>query len=204
MERGVDSPLYDGVYHMNKFVLAAAFAASAAISPANAATQINVSDLGSIFNTSVALPAEATPGSGIPFAEFFEFTIPTREDVTVSMSDSGIGNERIIGGSLSLNNHTTTGLAPLFIPGGTLIEESPIMNFLGGQAAEVNPDILSPGAYFAQITGTSGSSPIRLVVDGTATATTAIPEPTTWAMLGIGFGLMAFMGMRRRSQRFAF
>lgn len=35
-------------------------------------------------------------------------------------------------------------------------------------------------------------------------ATSAIPEPRTWAMLGIGFGLMAFLGVKRkRTARFA-
>ena len=34
-------------------------------------------------------------------------------------------------------------------------------------------------------------------------ATTAIPEPRTWAMLAIGFGLMAAMGFKRRTARFA-
>lgn len=32
----------------------------------------------------------------------------------------------------------------------------------------------------------------------------AIPEPSTWAMLLGGFGLMAFMGYKRRGARFAF
>jgi hypothetical protein len=33
----------------------------------------------------------------------------------------------------------------------------------------------------------------------------AIPEPRTWAMMGLGFGLMAFMGYKRsRKTRFAF
>jgi hypothetical protein len=183
---------------MNRFVIAAAFLAAVGVSPAVAATEINVSNIGSILNTSVALPAEATPGSSQPFAEFFEFSLPVSETVTVSMSDSGIGNARIVGGTLSLSTHDTTGVAPLFIPGGTLIESSPIQNFLGGQAAEVNPDLLAAGAYFALITGTSGSSPINLVVDGTATATTgAVPEPTTWAMLMLGFAGMIFIGRKR-------
>ena len=32
---------------------------------------------------------------------------------------------------------------------------------------------------------------------------TGVPEPKTWAMLAIGFGLMAFMGVRRKRARFA-
>jgi Zn-dependent alcohol dehydrogenase len=34
---------------------------------------------------------------------------------------------------------------------------------------------------------------------------TGVPEPRTWAMMGLGFGLMAFMGYKRsRKTRFAF
>ena len=133
-----------------RLLLTAAILAATAV-PAAAVTQINVTDVGPILNQSVALPAEATPGSSIPFAEFFEFSLPVSELVTVSMSTSGIGNLRIVNGTLSLNNHDTTGLPPLFIPGGTLIESTPITNRLGGQDAEVNPDVLSAGAYFAEI-----------------------------------------------------
>lgn len=32
---------------------------------------------------------------------------------------------------------------------------------------------------------------------------TAVPEPSTWAMLGLGFGLVAWLGHKRRSVRFA-
>ena len=178
-----------------RLLLTAAILAAAAV-PAAAVTQINVTDVGPILNQSVALPAEATPGSSIPFAEFFEFSLPVSELVTVSMSTSGIGNLRIVNGTLSLNNHDTTGLPPLFIPGGTLIESTPITNRLGGQDAEVNPDVLSAGAYFAEITGTSGSSPINLAINGTATATVATPEISTWAMIALGLGFAMWRGKR--------
>jgi hypothetical protein len=31
--------------------------------------------------------------------------------------------------------------------------------------------------------------------------TAAVPEPSTWAMLGLGFGLLAFIGVRKRKDR---
>jgi hypothetical protein len=116
------------------------------------------------------------------------------------MSDSGTGNLAIVGGVLSLNTHTSTGPAPLFIPAGALIESSAINNVIGGQEATVTPDVLSAGEYFAEINGTSGSSRIRLAIDGTATAVQAIPEPSTWAMMLLGFGLVSMFGLRRRHQ----
>lgn len=184
-----------------KRLLFATIALAALSAPAGAAL-ISVQNLGSILNESLALPAEDTPGSGIGFSQFFEFTLPVSEIVTLSMSDSGIGSEQITGGVLSLNNHTTTGAGPLFIPAGSLIESSPLNNVVGGQEATVVPDILSAGSYFAELSGFSGSSPIHLAVDGTVTAVTT-PEPSTWAMLLLGAGFIAWKGMKRRQPTIA-
>jgi len=183
---------------MRTSTLFAILALSLPVAPAHAVTAITVANVGSILNESIALPAEDTPGAGGAFAQFFEFTLPVGETVTVSMSDSAIGTERITGGSLSLNDWTSTGPGPLFIPAGALIESSPILNTSGGQEATVTPDALAAGAYFAEISGLSGASALKIAVDGTATAT--VPEPSTWAMLALGFGLLAFVGFGRRAR----
>jgi hypothetical protein len=188
-----------GTVNMNKILLAAALLAASA-APSAAAT-IVVENVGSILNQSVALPAEATPGSGVSFAQFFEFSLPTTESITASVSDSGTGNLRVIGGVLNLNTHTSTGVGPLFIPAGALIDSSPFVNTIGGQEATVGPDILSAGSYFVDVTGTSGSSPIKLAIDGTVTGVVATPEISTWAMLLVGAGFMAWGGMTRRKVR---
>ena len=187
-----------GTVNMNKILLAAALLAASA-APSAAAT-IVVENVGSILNQSVALPAEATPGSGQTFAQFFEFSLPTTESITASVSDSGTGNLRVIGGVLNLNTHTSTGVGPLFIPAGALIDSSPFVNTIGGQEATVGPDILSAGSYFVDVTGTSGSSPIKLAIDGTVTGL-ATPEISTWAMLLVGAGFMAWGGYSRRRVR---
>jgi PEP-CTERM motif len=185
---------------MNRLLLAAAVFAASAM-PSAAAIEVSVENIGSIFNESLALPAEDTPGSGIGFQQFFEFSLPVREEVTMSVSDSGIGSEKIVGGVFSLNNHTTTGSGPLFIPAGSLIDSSPLSNFAGGQEAIVGPNTLTAGNYFAEVTGTSGASPIHLAIDGTVTASSAIPEPSTWVMLIIGAGAMAWGAATRRKVR---
>jgi PEP-CTERM motif-containing protein len=169
--------------------------------PAVAATEITVENIGSVFNESVALPAQNTPGSSIPFAQYFEFTLPVAETVTVSMSNSAIGTERIIGGVLSLNDFTSSATTSPFEPMGALIESATLMNVLGGQEATVNPDLLSAGAYFVELSGISGRSAIHIAIDGTITATSGVPEPSTWALLATGFGLLAFMGVKRRKNR---
>jgi hypothetical protein len=179
---------------MNRLVLAAALLAATAL-PSAAATVV-VENVGSILNESKALPAEATPGSGVSFAQFFEFSLPVTESITASVSDSGTGSLRIIGGVLNLNEHTSTGVGPLFIPAGALIDSATFINTLGGQEATVGPDILTAGSYFVDVTGTSGSSPINLAIDGTVTGVVATPEISTWAMLALGFGIVMWRGRK--------
>jgi hypothetical protein len=178
---------------MHRLLLASTLLAAI---PAQAAT-VTVDNVGSILNQSEALPAESTPGQGIAFAQFFEFSLPTRETITVSMSDSGVGALAVIGGLLSLNTHVSTGPGPLFIPAGALIESSPIVNVVGGQEATVTPDVLAAGDYFAEVNGISGASRIKLAIDGTVTGIT-VPEPSTWVMLGLGLALLAGVGWRRK------
>jgi hypothetical protein len=188
---------------MKAILLAGALAVAVGSSPARAATQITVDNIGAVLNESLALPAQDTPGLGIGFSEFFEFTLPTSEIVTVSVSDSAIGAQRITGGELSLNTQTgNVGVSP-FEPTGSFIEGSSILNVLGGQEATVAPDALGAGAYFAEVSGISGGSPIHIAIDGTITAVST-PEPSTWAMLLMGAAAMAWASLRRgKSARYA-
>lgn len=164
--------------------------------PAHAATEVTVENIGSVFNESLALPAEDTPGSGIGFAQYFEFSVPVREEVTLSVSDSAFGSQKITGGELSLNHWTSTGGVSPFIPIGAFIDGAGLANFPGGQSAEVGPNTIAAGSYFAEVSGTSGTSPIHIAIDGTITAVST-PETSTWAMMALGFGLMGFFGVRR-------
>jgi PEP-CTERM motif len=183
--------------HKLKLTFATLAAVVALAAPACAATQITVDNIGSVLNESLALPAQDTPGSGIGFQEFFEFTLPVSETVTMSVSDSAIGNQKITGGSISLNDWTSNAGVSPFQPIGALIESASILDVLGGQEGTVSPDVLAAGAYFGLVEGVSGASPIHIAVDGTITAVST-PEPSTWAMLAIGFGVLGFMGFRRR------
>jgi hypothetical protein len=184
---------------MTKASIAALAAVLALAAPAHAATQITVENIGAVLNESLALPAEDTPGSGIGFQEFFEFTLPVSEEVTLSVSDSAIGNQRITGGVLSLNTWTgNLGVSP-FAPTGSLIEAAGLNDVFGGQEGTVAPDILSAGSYFALVEGTSGGSPIHIAIDGTITAVTT-PELSTWAMFGLGLGFLGLVGRRTRSR----
>ena len=188
---------------MRASALFAILALSLPVAPALGATQVTVEDIGAVLNQSLALPAEDTPGSGIGFEQFFEFTLPVRETDTLSVSDSAIGAERIIGGFLSLNTFTSSAPVSPFQPIGALIEGSALNDVLGGQEGTVAPDVLGAGAYFAEVSGLSGASPIHIAIDGTVTAVST-PELSTWAMLAIGFGLMVWTGLRRAKSPRAF
>jgi PEP-CTERM motif len=54
------------------------------------------------------------------------------------------------------------------------------------------------GTYFVEVAGTSGAGSLKLAVDGNVTTLAAVPEPSTWAMFGIGFAGLAAVGLRRR------
>jgi hypothetical protein len=170
------------------------------------ATTITVHNLGSILNDSVSFPNTKTPGSGKTFEDFFEFTLPTAEYITASMSISGPSMDQIPAGkgTLTLSTWTSTSALSPFIPLGTVIEQAMVSApSLGGQTAVVGTftpfgDYELAGTYFVEVAGTSGAGALRLAVDGNVTTLAAVPEPSTWAMLGIGFAGLAAVGLRRR------
>jgi hypothetical protein len=174
-------------------------------SPAAHATTITVQNLGPILNDSVSFPNTKTPGSSKMFEDFFEFKLPTAEYITASMSISGPLTDQIPTGKgqLSLYTWTSTSISAPFIPFGTLIEEATLSApSLGGQSAVVGSatpfgDYEQAGTYFVEVAGTSGLGSLKLAVDGNVT-TLAAPEPSTWAMLGIGFAGLAALGLKRR------
>ena len=98
----------------------------------------------------------------------------------------------------------TQGANPTNTP-GTLLES------VSGAAA-TDPDSFSGSkiAAFdasAPFSMTEGAA-LVLRADGSVTGfnqamETGVPEPKTWAMLAIGFGLMALLGVKRRRTRFA-
>jgi PEP-CTERM motif len=173
-------------------------------SPAAQATTITVQNLGSILNDSISFPTTTkTPGGGKTFEDFFEFTLPTAEYITASMSISGPIVDQIPAGKgqLSLYTWTSTSNSSPFVPLGTLIEQAAVSNpSLGGQSAVVGSftpfgDYEAAGNYFVEVSGTSGLGTLKLAIDGNVT-TLAVPEPSTWAMMLLGFGGLGFAGYR--------
>ncbi len=117
----------------------AVFGVAILCSPAAHATTITVEYLGSILNDSVSFPNTKTPGSGKTFEDFFEFTLPTAEYITASMSISGPVSDQIPAGegTLTLSTWTSSRLSPV-IPLGSMIEQAMVSEpSLGGQTAVV-------------------------------------------------------------------
>ena len=134
------------------------------------ATMITVENLGSILNDSVSFPNTKTPGAGKTFEDFFEFTLPTAEYITASMSISGPISDQIPAGKgeLTLSTWTsTTGVSP-FIPLGSVIEQATVSApSSGGQTAVVGSftpfgDFEEAGTYFVEVSGTSGLGALKL------------------------------------------
>jgi hypothetical protein len=195
----------------------AVFGVAILCSSAAHATTITVENLGSILNDSVSFPNTKTPGAGKTFEDFFEFTLPTAEYITASMSISGPISDQIPAGKglLTLSTWTSTSGVSPFIPLGNVIEEATVSApSLGGQSAVVGSatpfgDYEPAGSYFVEVSGTSGLGGLRLAIDGNVTTVAGVPEPSTWAMFGIGFAGLAAVGLTRRrgnreSARYAF
>jgi PEP-CTERM motif len=169
-----------------------------------AAHAATIVDLGPILNDSVSFPSTKTPGLGQAFDDFFEFTLPTAEYITASMSLSGPMQDQIPAGKgeLTLSTWTSGGVSPV-IPVGSVIELAIVSGpSSGGETAVVGSatpfgDYEQAGKYFVEVSGTSGIGKLNLAVDGNVT-TLAVPEPSTWAMFGIGFAGLGAMGLRRR------
>jgi hypothetical protein len=181
----------------------AIFGVAILCSPAAHATTITVQNLGSILNDSVSFPSTKTPGTGKTFEEFFEFTLPTAEYITASMSISGPIADQIPAGKgeLTLSTWTSTSGVSPFLPLGSVIEQATVSApSSGGQTAVVGSftpfgDFEEAGTYFVEVSGTSGLGTLRLAIDGNVTALAA-PEPSTWAMMLVGFAGLGVAGWR--------
>jgi hypothetical protein len=68
---------------------------------------------------------------------------------------------------------------------------------MGNQYTASFSDILGPGDYTAEITGTVNVR--KLGVGGTVT-TTGVPEPATWAMMVLGFMGLGYAAFRRSAK----
>jgi hypothetical protein len=81
--------------------------------------------------------------------------------------------------------------------GGTLLDSAPLA-FSGSAYTASFSEVLGPGTYYAEITGTV-NVPL-LGVGGTVTTSAAVPELSTWAMMAFGFVGLGYAAVRRSSK----
>jgi hypothetical protein len=80
--------------------------------------------------------------------------------------------------------------------GATLIE-SVALTFANSAYTASFSKLLAPGSYTEEITGTVNVA--KLGIGGTVT-TSAVPEPSTWAMLVLGFAGLGYAAFRRNAK----
>jgi hypothetical protein len=211
---------------MNKFLLAAALLAATAV-PAAATLQIEVFDNGALIDNVTGITTGAASltandanfanitinaqGSPIlPNADLSSITL----DATAALGFTGshtltvdILQSAIFGTGNTLSTFTVNGLTN--DPGPTT--ESTFAD--GGLlASHVFPAALLDGSFgpVSAATGAFSSDETQFAIDFTAPRqsfggsiqlTTGVPEPSTWVMLGIGFGFMAWGASTRRRAR---
>jgi PEP-CTERM motif-containing protein len=79
---------------------------------------------------------------------------------------------------------------------GTLLDSATLV--FGGSAYTASfTDMLGPGTYYAEVTGTVNVR--KLGVGGTVT-TSSVPEPSTWVMIALGFVGLGYAAVRRSSK----
>jgi hypothetical protein len=110
-----------------------------------------------------------------------------------SGNEDGFGSFNFIA-QFSPSIHVTSGSFEIVLSGGTFLNPLLIANNNGGTfAAQMGCD--------AGTTGCTNSNALTGFVGGVA----PVPEPSTWAMLILGFAGIGFMAYRRKSQgRFRF
>jgi hypothetical protein len=211
---------------MNRFLLAAAVLAATAV-PAAATLQIEVFDNGSLIDNVTGITTGAASltandanfanitinaqGSPIlPNADLSSVTL----DATAAVGFSGsheltidVLQSDIAGRGNTLSTFTVNGLTN--DPGPTT--ESTFAS--GGLlASHTFPAALLDGSFgpVSAVAGVFTTDETQFAIDftaprqsfgGSVQLTTGVPEPSTWAMLLIGFGFMAWGAMTRRKVR---
>ncbi len=95
----------------------------------------------------------------------------------------------------SSSSSYTPGDLELF-EGATLVESAPL-TFSGSAYTASFTKILGPGDYTAEITGTVDVTSLGI---GGTVSTSAVPEPSTWAMMALGFIGLGYAASRRNAK----
>jgi len=213
---------------MNKLLLSAALLAAIA-SPARATLQIEVFDNGALIDNvtgittgAASLTANDANFANITIAAQGSPILPNADLSSVTLDASAaagftgshtltvdILQSAIDGRGNTLSTFTVNGLTndpgptteSTFADGGLLASHTFPVALLDGSAGP-----------FSTATGPFTSDETQFAIDFTAPRqsfggsiqlTTGVPEPSTWALMLLGFGLLGFVGVRSRASRIA-
>jgi hypothetical protein len=137
-------------------------------------------DLGTLTNGDTDFGTYSV-GKG-SFSDTIDFSLGSASNL-----EAGIGSlEVLLGGTVR------TGITSL-----NMVIYNSSSAVLGSGTDITVSSILPTGSYFAVITGIgSGSNGGKF---GGTFAVSAVPEPSTWAMMFVGLGLVGFIAMRRKA-----
>ena len=168
------------------------------------AAKLNFTGTGTGFaqNTSGNLWAQAFTGGSVSFTSVSSFMLGS----TLYAAGSNILTLNFSGGELSAVVPGTTGSAQVSIPGaGFTSVSSDFLSFPPVTLTDFSISLANviPGFTFSP-GGLGGQAEARFAnftARGSGDFTATVPEPSTWAMLMLGFGLVGFA--RRRQVRLA-
>jgi hypothetical protein len=175
-----------------------------AAAPAGATTIIHLGNITDPFSGGgFSRPLTISTHGAFDYDFQFDVTGPV-PDFYISVSETDTtprGRNGIQNGVLGLDS----GLAPH----GTRLAFDDIAPYpsTGSQSANINyAPLLPTGNYYVELSGIeNGSTGYTIHIGTTVTATGSVPEPSSWAMLGLGFAGLATLGMtkRRKDARYA-
>ncbi len=164
-----------------KLVVAGLLGASMLSTTAFAATH----DLGDLTPVNTASASDANVTAIDLIGTFFT---TTAFDFSGSTTTSVI-KQTITGGLLQLFSGTPTGP-------NTPVDHADLMKSGSAYIASFTDLGLAAGSYFLELTGTASAAVSPTI--SLSTESSAIPEPSTWAMVVLGFAGLAFAGFRTR------
>jgi hypothetical protein len=191
----------------NRIALGAFFGAVFGVSVGSAEAAV-VLDAGTVFDGQ-SLSGQFSAGVPQP-PLYFDFIVGSLEEVSLflTVKDKSNGGNGAIDGTFAFYQCTANcnvGGAPT----GTLILGTsqplgPVSGSGNSSVQTVNLDaILAPGNYFAEFIKTGGPVPTTDKFGGEFNVS-PVPEPATWALMGIGFACLGFLAYRRKGGQVAF
>ncbi len=170
-----------------------------ACGPAGAMTIINIGNITDpISGDGFTAPLTISSNGAFDYAYQFDVTGPAPQFyISVSETDTTPrGKNGIQNGVIELYSGTA--------PAGSLLDFADILPYpsSGSQSANINyGSILNTGSYYVELKGTeAGASSYTIHVGDTVTVT-GVPEPSTWAMMALGFVGLGVAGYRKAKDR---